>query len=60
MTVFYLDDVGVHESRNPLVLADDASVLIVRAVAVSPPARVALLHTRLSATADHIVQPDLS
>jgi len=54
-----VDDVGLHEAGDPLVLADHASVLIVRAVAVAPAARLARLDALLTAVAQHVVQPDL-
>lgn len=59
-TMPYLNDVGVHKARKSLVLADDASVLVVSAVTVAPATRVALFYARLTATADHVVQPNLS
>ena len=55
----YVDDVGVHEAGDPLVLADHPGVLIVGAVAAAPAARLAGVDALLAAVAQHVVQPDL-
>lgn len=55
----HLDDIGVNEARDPLVFAHNASILVVGAVTVSPTAGLAVLDALLTATAHHVVQPDL-
>lgn len=54
----YINNIRVDEAGNPLVFAHDPGVLVVRAVAVAPAARLAQIDALLAPVAYDIVQPD--
>lgn len=53
-----LDDIGVREAWEALVLADDPGILIVGTVTIPPAPGGTFSHTLLSPTAAQVVQPD--
>lgn len=53
-----LDDIGVGEAREALVLADDPGILIMGTVTVPPAPGRTICNTLLIPTAAQVVQPD--
>lgn len=54
----YVNHIGVHEARNPLVFAHNSGILVVSAVTVAPAARLAEFDALLTSVTEHVVQPD--
>lgn len=54
----YVNNIGVHKARNPLVFAHNAGILVVSAVTVAPASRLAGFNALLTAVTQHVVKPD--